>query len=80
MTIDATVTFGNLLTILALVASVVAAFVAMRSQLQSVAARLASLEVISSKMTDAFVRLAQQEERLNAHSQRISRLERDGNT
>ena len=80
---DMTVTLGNLLTIVAMaiaglgfVWTMKGELRAFEGELHAISGRLAGVEGVMSKVTDALVQLAAQGARLDAHADRISRLER----
>jgi hypothetical protein len=77
MAFDATISLGNLLTIVAMVGSVYFFIMTMRGDLRVLGQRLTSVEVGMAQVTLALVQLAKQEARLDAHADRISRIEQE---
>jgi hypothetical protein len=77
MAFDTTITLGNILTIFAMAGSVYFFIMTMRGDLRVLGQRLTSVEVSMSQVTLALVQLAKQEARLDAHADRINRLEQE---
>ena len=80
MSFDTSITLGNVLTIFAMGASVYFFIMTMRGDLRVLGQRLTSVEVGMSQVTLALVQLAKQEARLDAHADRISRLEQESSS
>ena len=76
MTLDWTLDIGTILTIIGFVVGGVFIFSMMRADLQHMSKRLMAVEDSISKLTDVLVKVAVERERLDAHDQRIDRLER----
>jgi hypothetical protein len=72
---DLTITLGNILTILAMGVAGFGFIWAMKSDIKVLLGRLDNVEGAVAKLTDALIQLARQEVRLDAHADRISRLE-----
>lgn len=75
MAFDATITWGNILTILSIVGSIGAMVVAMRSKLQHIDDRMKKVEFIVDRFGEALIQLARQEVRLDNFERRISNME-----
>lgn len=81
---DPTVNLGHVLSILSFIGMAVAAYYAMKSDIQSVELRMVTVEKTTSdlansmtRLTDVVVAAARQDERMNAFHARIDRLERE---
>ena len=74
---DATVTLGNVLTIVGMGVAGIAFVLAMKGELRVFAQRLDKLESVMGRVTEALVELARQEVRLDAHADRIKNLEQE---
>lgn len=74
---DWTITAGNIATVLTMFAGGVVFIVTLRADLITIGRRLERVESGMSQITDALIQLAKQEERLNAHADRLSRLENE---
>ena len=74
---DTTITLGNILTILTMGGSVYFFIMTMKADLRLMSQRLTSVEVNMSQVTLALVQLAKQEARLDAHADRINRMEQE---
>jgi hypothetical protein len=72
---DLTITLGNILTILAMGVAGFGFIWAMKSDIKVLLGRLDNVEGAVAKLTDALIQLARQEVRLDAHADRIARLE-----
>lgn len=79
MPFDLTVTLGNVLTILSMAIAGFAFVLSMKSELKVFGQRMDKVEGVMGRVTDALVQLARQEARLDAHAERISRIERSDN-
>lgn len=77
MSFDTTITLGNVLTMITMGGSVYFFIMTMKSDLRLLSARLTSVEVNMTQVTVALVQLAKQEARLDAHADRISRIEQE---
>jgi hypothetical protein len=77
MVFDSTITLGNLITIVTMAGSVYFFIMTMKADLRVMSQRLTSVEVGMSQVTLALVQLAKQEARLDAHADRISRIEQE---
>lgn len=81
MIFEGTITLGNVLTIASILTGGLVFLFTLRADLNALHGRVArvetGLEAGLSKMTDELIQVAKQEERLNAHADRISRLESD---
>ena len=81
---DPTVNLGHVLSILSFVGMAVAAYYAMKSDIQAVELRMVAVEKTAGELansmkqlTDVVVAAARQDERMNALTNRIERLERE---
>jgi hypothetical protein len=77
MAFDTTITLGNVITIITMAGSVYFFIMTMRGDLRVLGQRLTNVEVSVSQVTLALVQLAKQEARLDAHADRINRLEQE---
>lgn len=75
MAIDWTINFGHVLTLGTLAFGLIAGAMAMKSQGDATAIRLASVEKEMRAMTTVLVQIARQDERLNAHGERLTHIE-----
>lgn len=75
---DGSVTLGNILTIISIVGAGFVFVMTMRADLSALGLRVEKVEGIMSKVIDALIQLAKQEERLDSHAQRLRRLEDGG--
>lgn len=81
---DPTVNLGHVLSILSFIGMAVAAYYAMKSDIQAVELRMVTVEKTTSelansmtRLTDVVVSAARQDERMNALTTRIERIERE---
>ena len=74
---DATVTLGNILTLVGMGVTGLAFVLSMKGELRVFAQRLDKLESVMGRVTDALVELARQGVRLDAHAERIKNLEQE---
>lgn len=72
---DSTITLGNVLTIVTMGVAGFGFVWTMKSDIKVLLQRLDKVEGAMAKLTEALVQLARQEVRLDAHADRISRLE-----
>lgn len=70
-----TVTAGDLLTFLGILAAAVVFVVTLRGDIKVLATRVLALENIAKNISTVLTTLAEQNARLNHHGQRLSRLE-----
>ena len=75
MTIDWTVSLGNILTGLAMIIGAAGIIYELRGNVKALAARITLIEVHMLKITDVLVHIGRQDERLNSHEKRIDRME-----
>jgi len=76
MIFDGTISLGNILTIVSIAATGFAFIMTMKGDVKLLSARLDKVDAIMSKVTDALIQIARQEERLDHHAKRIEHLER----
>jgi hypothetical protein len=72
---DFTITLGNALTIVTMGVTGLGFVWTMKAEIKVLVQRLDNVEGAMAKITDALIQLARQEVRLDAHADRISRLE-----
>lgn len=75
MTFDPTLSIGALLNLLGFVIGGLIFAVTLRSDLRALVSRVDRLEIHSDRMDRSLQALAVQDERLNSHAARISKLE-----
>lgn len=75
MTIDWTISIGNILTAIGLAAGAVGIIWALRADVQVLATRIGSIEAQMLKIADVLIHIGRQDERLNSHEKRIDKLE-----
>lgn len=75
MTFDPTLSIGALLNLLGFVLGGLIFAVTLRSDLRALVSRVDRLEIHSDRMDRSLQALAVQDERLNSHAARISKLE-----
>lgn len=75
MVVDWTLSIGNILTGVGFIAAALTFFMSMRSDLRGVTARLSSVEESVRTLTNILTKISAQQERLDAHSLRIDRIE-----
>lgn len=79
MTIDWTISVGNILTAVGLAFGAAGIIWALRGDVQVLATRIGSIEAQMLKIADVLIHIGRQDERLNSHEKRIDKLEdRDG--
>jgi hypothetical protein len=77
MSIDWTINLSHLVTVLGLFMGAVAIVYAIKSDVRIIKAELDSLKEQITKITDVLVHIGRQDERINSHERRISKLEED---
>jgi hypothetical protein len=75
MSIDWTINLSHLVTVFGLLMGAVAIVYAIKSDVRIIKAELDSLKVQITKITDVLVHIGRQDERINSHERRISKLE-----
>jgi hypothetical protein len=75
MSIDWTINLSHLVTVFGLLMGSVAIVYAIKSDVRIIKAELDSLKVQITKITDVLVHIGRQDERINSHERRISKLE-----
>jgi flagellin-like hook-associated protein FlgL len=76
MSIDWAIDVGHVFTALSIVAAGIAVFMAMRADLRHLSSRMGSIEDAVEKLTDILATCSAQKERLDGHTTRLDRLER----
>ena len=76
MTFDWTLDIGTALTIAGIIGGGLYLVSMMRADLRSMGTRMGSLELVVGRLADAMAEVAAQKERLDGHSNRLDRLER----
>jgi hypothetical protein len=72
---DRTITYGHTLTAISFIVAGLAAFFAMKAELNNVDQRVAKIESTLQQLADVVVLTARQDERLTAIERRVNRLE-----
>lgn len=75
MTIDWTISVGNILTAVGLAFGAAGIIWALRSDVKVLASRIGSIEAQMLKIADVLIHIGRQDERLNSHEKRIDKLE-----
>lgn len=75
MVFDASITLGNVLTMISIVGAGFVFVMTMHSNLTALGDRVGRVEGVMQQVTSALIQIAKQEERLNSHAERIARLE-----
>ena len=75
MSVDWALGVGDLITFVAIVAAAFGIFYTMRGDLRVLSSRVGSIEDSMGRCTSILVRVAEQQARLDGHSERIERLE-----
>lgn len=76
MVIDWVIDVGHILTALTIVVAGLAVFMSMRAELRTLSSRMGSVESAVIKLTDMLAKVSAQKERLDGHTTRLDRLER----
>ncbi len=77
MNFDWSINLGHVIAVVGFMISGAGVVWALRADLKVLAQRVTSLETSFLKIADVLVHIGRQEERLNAHERRISRVEDD---
>lgn len=75
MTIDWTISVGNILTAVGLAFGAAGIIWALRGDVKVLASRIGSIEAQMLKIADVLIHIGRQDERLNSHEKRIDKLE-----
>lgn len=75
MTLDWSVNIGHVLAALGFVLGASGVVWALRGDMKVLASRLSSVEATVIKLADILIQIGRQEERLNSHDRRITKLE-----
>ena len=75
MTVDWTISIGNILTAIGLAVGAAGIVWALRADVQVLSTRIGSIEAQMLKIADVLIHIGRQDERLNSHEKRIDKLE-----
>lgn len=75
MTIDWTISVGNILTAIGLAFGAAGIVWALRADVRVLSTRIGSIEAQMLKIADVLIHIGRQDERLNSHEKRIDKLE-----